>query len=251
MIAIKFPALHKALMKDVKDLDEDDPRRGIIVLNDNAIVFSNQFCLVCNLFDYFTIEAGIEADDEIEELKRILFFMDGQVFSKDFWNELTKFSHMKISNGSLYVENPKYSKDLHQKEFDVNFLEPLSKLTNLQNQGLGAQDTIAIPFGALKSIYDTLPSEFKTDIIVFEFTGQDMPVKFTFRKRKHFYGFLSSHYDAAQEGFKFETLSNFVSSIKDMLKALKEEEKKKVVAPPPFVENKVEEEKPSSQLNLV
>ena len=60
MITVKFPALNKALTKDVKDLTEDDPRRGIIVLNNNAIILNDTFCIVCDLFEYFTLEAGIE-----------------------------------------------------------------------------------------------------------------------------------------------------------------------------------------------
>ena len=71
MITIKFPALNKALTKDVKDLPDDDPRRGIIVLNNNAIILRNDFCLVCDLFEYFTIETGIEDEDEIKELEKI------------------------------------------------------------------------------------------------------------------------------------------------------------------------------------
>lgn len=251
MISIKFPALHNALAKNLKDLEEDDPRRGIIVLNNNAIVLRDSFCLVCNLYDFFTIEGGIEDDLELQELERVLFYMDGKVFSKDFWNELTKFLDMKINNGSLHIENPKYSKDLHGKELQVDMIEPLSLLTNIQKQAIMELSAVAIPFSALNDIYSVLKSDFKTDIIIFEFTGQDMPVKFTFRKRKHFYGFINPHYDAAQEGFKFEDLETFTQSFSEMLASLKEEAKSKTPPPPPIEQKETVEEQPENQLKLV
>lgn len=234
MITLKFPAINKALQKDLKDLNDDDARRGIIVLNNNAIVLRDGFCLVCDLKDYFTIECGIEDDYELKELDKIMFFMDGNVFSNEFWNELTKGSNMEIKNGSLFVENPKYSKDLHQKSIDIDFIEPLSKLTNLSNQKEDFVSSIAIHFGSLKTIYDCLPSEFKNDHIIFQFTGQDMPVAFTFRNRKHFYGYVKPNYDAAQEGFKFEYLNNYVESITDLLDGLKEDAKSALPPPPPL-----------------
>lgn len=254
MITVKFPALQKALTKDVKDLNEDDPRRGIIVINGCAIVLQDTFCLVCNLDEYFKIEAGIEDDFEIQELERILFYMDGKVFSKEFWLELTKGSNMKINNGSLYMENPKYSKDLHQKDIEIDFIEPLSALANTQKQAIQVLSAIAIPFGALNTIYGCLSADFKNDIIIFEFTGQDMPVKFTFRKRKHFYGFIRPHYDAAQEGFKFEDLETFTLGTAEFLAQLKDDAKSKVppvpTNPPDDVQDKMEKDR-SSQLKIV
>lgn len=249
MIVLQFPKINKALMTNTKDLPEDDPRHGIIVMDNRAIVLSNTFILVCNLYDYFTIEAGIEEPDEIEELERILFYMDRKVFGKDFWVELTKGSGMKIKEGALYLENPKYSKDLYEKDLKLDFLEPLNILSNLNNQGVGTVDSVAVPFGALKSIYDCLPSDFKTDFLVFEFTGQDMPVPFTFRKRKHFYGCLFPHYDAAVEGFKFEDLQEFVSNISGELEELKNKaiEESKAPPPPPVPEEK----KDPNQLEIV
>ncbi len=254
MITVKFPALQKALTKDTKDLNDDDPRRGIIVINGRAIVIQDAFCLVCNLDEYFRIEAGIEDEFEIQELERILFYMDGKVFSKEFWLELTKGANMKMNNGSLYLENPKYSKDLHQKDIDIptDFIEPLSALANLQKQAVQVLSAIAIPYGALKTIYDCLTSDFKTDLIIFEFTGQDMPVKFTFRKRKHFYGYFHPHFDAAQEGFKFEDLETFTLGTAEFLAQLKEDAKGKV--PPVPTEAKAGEEQkevPDNQLTIV
>ena len=87
MITVKFPRLNKALTKDVKDLPEDDPRRGILVVNNTAIVISDHFVLAIDLLDYFTLECGIEDEEEISEVKRILYWMDERCFSKEFWED--------------------------------------------------------------------------------------------------------------------------------------------------------------------
>lgn len=233
MITIQFPALHKALTKDVKDLPENDPRRGIIVLNNNAIILRNDFCLVCDLYEYFTVESGIEDEVEIKELEKILYFMDGKIFSPEFWTELTKGANMKMKEGHLFVENPKYAKDLHHKIIPIDLLEPLKKLWKVNEQPEELLSAIGIPFGALNIIYSCLSTDFKTDIIIFEFNRQDAPVKFTFRKRKHFYGYINPHYDAVQEGFRFDILDTFMKAISGYLQDLIEDAKKNVAPPPP------------------
>jgi len=251
MITVKFPALNKALTKDVKDLPDNDPRRGIIVLNNNAIVLQNTFCFVCNLREYFMMDAGIEDDYELEELDRILFFMDEKVFSNEFWSELTNGSNMKMKEGNLFIENLKYSKDLHHKEIPMNLIEPLKGLTKISKQPENVLSAVGIPFGALNKIYSVLPTDFKSDVIILEFGGQDLPVKFTFRKRKFFYGYIHPHYDAAQEGFRFESLDSFVDNIKDYLKNL--EDNIVVVPPPPGPPDKVQEkiEEDRAQLKII
>lgn len=251
MITVKFPALNKALSKDLKDLPENDPRRGVIILNNNAIVLRNDFCLVCNLYDYFTIECGIEDDFELEELQRIMFYMEEKIFSNEYWSELTKGANMKIENGVLFIENPKYSKDLYYKEVPVNLLEPLAALEKISIQPENLISAISIPFGPLNTIYSCLASEFKNDKIIFEFSSQEKAVKFTFKNRKHFYGYILPDYDAVQEGFRFDTLESFIGEVSDLIKDLKEAQKTSIQAPsPPVEESEEQEEENPSQLKI-
>jgi hypothetical protein len=233
MITVKFPALQKALDKDLKDLPENDPRRGIIVLNNNAIVIRNQFCFVCDLYEYFTVEEGIEDQLDLEELERILFFMDGKTFGIDFWKELTNGANMKMVEGNLFVDTPKYSKALHYKDIDIRLLEPLSALKKITYQEPAPIDCVAIPFGVLQQIYSCLAPSFKLDFIILEFNAQERPVKFTFKNRKHFYGYIMPHYDAAVEGFKFDNLETFFHSISGYHDQLVEEYNKTQVPPLP------------------
>lgn len=232
-LTLKFPKLEKALTKS-KDLSDNDPRKGIIVLNNNAIVINNDFCLVIDLMDYFTIDCNIEDEGEIKELKKIMFYMDHKVFTKEYWEELTKGAIMRMNGDAIYIETPKYAKDLHYKDMDINILFPLAMLKEVSKYNSGIVSSIALPFGALKQIYDILPSDFKADHIIYEFSDQTRPTKFTFRNRKHVYGYIIPHHDAAQEGFKFETLNAFVDDeyISEIIDGL-ETKKQKGLAPPP------------------
>lgn len=259
MITVKFPALNKALSKDLKDLNEDDPRRGVIVINNNAIVMRNNFCFVCNLYDYFTIECGIDDDHEIEELQKIMYYMEEKMFSNEYWSELTKGANMEIQEGHLFIENPKYSKDLYHKEISVNLIGLMIQLEKVCQQKEDLVSSIAIPFGALNTIYSCLSSEFKNDKIIFEFTSQDRPVKFTFKDRKHFYGFVMPDYDAAQEGFKFDIFESFIREAEELIKDLKEQAKINASAPPPPTSQDIandmvqaaDEEENDAQLKIV
>ena len=177
--------------------------------------------------------------------------MEGKVFSADFWKELTSGANMEIRNGSIFIENLKYSKNLHQKELDVNLIEPFEALRRLNKQAVNDLSIVAMPFGAFDKIFSVLKQSFKLDFIILEFTGQDMPVKFTFRNRKHFYGYIIPHYDAAQEGFLFEALDAFVLSINDELDSLLEEAKKNQLAPVPPVEVVKTEKVDPAQLTIV
>lgn len=251
MITLKFPGLHNALTKDTKDLDQDDPRKGVIVISGTAIVITDFYLIACNLRDYFQIEEGIESDDELAELDKLLYYMNEKCFSKEFWKELTSGSNMEIIEGSISLESPRYSKDLRYKELPVSFIEPLKKIAAVKMQAVKPLDCVAVPFGALERIFSVHKTSFKLDYIIFEFTTQDMPVKFTFRNRKHFYGIIKPHYDAAQEGFKFESMGDFADETAELLDELIEEEKSKVPPPPPPKKEEPKEEQPDNQLKLV
>lgn len=241
MITLQFPNLHKALVKS-KDLQDNDPRKGIIVISQNAIVFTDAFCLVVNLYDYFNIDCNITDDEDLEELEKILFFMDGKMFVEDYWKELTKGANMKVENGALSIENPKYEKDLHHRDFDVNLYQPLDTLTKVNSREDGLVTNISVPFVALKKIFDVLP-DFKTDDIVFTFATMNEPVKFTFKNRKHFFGYIQTNYGAASEAFKYEMFENFIND--PTVKILHKESKPAMAVPlPPTKEVQFTENEP-------
>lgn len=249
MITLKFPKIETALRKpnSLKDEPLDSPLRGIIVLNQKAMVFNSGWMIVVDLYDYFTLECGIEQDDHLDTLEGILMYMNGKVFSSDYWNELTKGANMKMKQGSLEVENPRFSKDLHYKTLDINIIEPLSNLTTAKDLVENMVPSVAINFGIINSIYKILPADFKNDDIIFQFASQDAYVKYTFRKRKHIYGYIKPNYQSAQEVYKFENLNNFVSDFQGYLEELKKDN----TPPPPPKKEEVKKEEVPNQLKII
>jgi len=254
MITLKFPKLETALQKAnaLKDEPLDSPLRGIIVLEQKAMVFNMGWMIVIDLYDYFTIECGIEHDDELNSLEGILMYMNGKIFSSDYWSELTKGANMQMKQGALEVENPRFSKDLHYKELNVNIIEPLSKLTKARTLEESMVGSIAINFGVLNSIYKILPADFKIDDIIFQFSSQNDYVKYTFRERKHIYGYIKPGYDAVQEGFRFTNMEFFVDNFQDYLSGLIADQTPPLPPPLPVKdETRKEDESDNNPLKLV
>jgi hypothetical protein len=231
MVTLKFPKLNSALVKPTKDMLDDDPRRGIIVLEGNAIVLAHEFCLVVNLYDHFTLDCNVSDDEELAEINRILYYMNGKIFNVEFWTELTKGAHMKMKDGYLYIETTRYVKNLHYKEVEFNMFEPLINIKRASEVQENLLSVVALPFGALNSIFETLKADFKNDYIIFEFGMQGQPVKFTFKNRKHFFGYILPNYDASQEGFRFDHLHYFIDD--EFVRNLIEDLKGKYAPPPP------------------
>lgn len=243
MITLAFPKLEKALSKKTKNLPEDTPQKGVIIVQGHAIVFTDQFCLVCDLKDYFMIDCNISDPAELEVLDAILRYMNFKVFSKEFWQELTQGAGMTIDRGSLHISNLKWSKDLHHEELDANLYHPLFSLLKTAEATKAAVGSIALPYGVLQTIYSTLASEFKNDDLILEFSSQDLPVRFTFNNRKHFFGYIIPNYDATQAGFLYEALNYFTKDTEFV--SLLEDEKKKMPPPPPSKNERVEEVHPN------
>ena len=227
MVTLKFPKINKALRKDLKDTPIYSAYRGVIILDSKAIVYRENYCLVVDLMDHFTIDCGINQEEDLKELEGIMMYMNGKVFSNEFWEELTKGAGMKMSNGNLFIQTPKYSKDLHYTfpEVDIKIIDALRELELARFRELNVVQSISLPFVALKEIYDTYPAFFKAEYILFEFCRQDVPVKFTFKGMKHFYGYIYPDYSSTQESFKFDNLDNFIDDHQEYIKELELESK--------------------------
>ena len=242
MLTIEFPKLNTALVKpkELQELNVDNPRRGVLVIERTAIIIQDDFVLCFDLYEHFTVAKGITDDQEKKDLEKILFFMNGKIFSNEFWKELVGGATMSLHNGNLKLESPKYSKDLHYKVVDVDFLEPIEELIRAKNKDTAPTPATSISFPILKILWDALPKGVREDNIIFEFTGIDSLARFTFGRNRYVYGFVRTDFATAAEGFKFEDLSFFVNS--DMFQFFKEDaqEKRKAKTPeamPHFEEN--------------
>lgn len=211
MITLKFPALHKALLKDTKELNENHIKKGIYVYSQRAFIMNEGIVLCYDLYEYFTLECGIEDPEEVKELKILLMFMEGKVYSFDFWAELTKGADMEIDGDKINISNPKYSKELVYKDFKTDVYPLISLLSKyVEFKGYETEE-IAIPFRYFKIINDISPADLKNDSIMFHFKSGDGIMMFTFHKRKYICGLITPHYDPITESFKYDLLHDIAA----------------------------------------
>lgn len=213
MLSLKFPPLEKLLAKDTTELDPDNPRNGVCVYNENAIIVQEQWLLMFNLSDYFINTMAYTSDKEIRDLAELMEFMHGKMFSSAFWKELTQTSFVSITHEGISLDGV-IRKDIHYKEkfFDDSELRmicmgmaectPTSKKVN------------AVNVAPLLSILGTLRPLVKNDTIVLRTVGEATPIQFTFDGNPWIYGVLFPEISVSSKNFMFDQLENFSRSFK-------------------------------------
>ena len=213
MVTLKFPALHNALQKSMHDVDPLDVKSGVYIYSNRAYILQDDFLLICNLYDYFTIEGGVETDEQLKGLNSVLSYLNGKVINKALWIELTKESVMKVDNGRLSLHSEGYVKDYKIFPSTVKATGMFNRVKTVIDKVPTAIQSLSLPMASFNFIYSTLKKTFNSEHIIFEFCGQANAVKFTFRKRKHIYGYIIPHYDSANEEFKFEDFNTICEEL--------------------------------------
>ena len=111
--------MQKLVSKDTAELEPDDPKKGVVVLSDHAIVVTSKSILFFNLKDYFIKSNDIDDQETLETLGTIMDFMHGHMFSPAFWEELTKGAIVSVEDETLQLDGA-VRKDLiySEKMFD-------------------------------------------------------------------------------------------------------------------------------------
>lgn len=247
MIQLQFPKINNALNKKLDDRGPGDPQRGVNVFNGVAIVVRDNFIVCIDLMEYFVMELNIEDEEEIKECKKILDYMNYKMFPNDMWAELIKAVNIEIDSGMITVSNPKYSKDLHYKDVDVEYHDFLRKLSLSFNRHSSPLEDVSLPLEAILTISRVL--DLKSEKMIFMFTGMDDPATFTFSKRKYVFGYITPDYHSANEHFKLSYYEAFINH-SDVMEFITEGSKKQSVIPAPPPPSKVEEKDDESQVKM-
>jgi hypothetical protein len=212
-ITISFPKLNEALRKDKKNV-KLFYEKGIVILNGIAFAISPTLILAVNLKEFFMIEHHIESSEELNELDIVLFYLEQKVFSPEYWKELIALSDMSVDKGKLVVDNPKYTKvleyDIEQNNFRV-LIDILLDFNSYQN----VDEQVSLKMADILSINKCYSKEFKSDIISFQAIENNY-VRFTFKDRKYFYGFINNRTDVTNDPFRFDTLREDLATLSDL-----------------------------------
>lgn len=205
MISLKFPPLEKFVSNDVSELNDEDPRKGVVVLNDHAIVLTTRSLVFFNLKDYFINKNSIQDQDILNDLGLIMDFMHGRMFSKAFWAELTKGAVVSVLDETLQLDGA-VRKDLiySSQTFDKGeILTYLSKSVSVKPVSVSRGALYVEP---LLFILSTFKSFVKNDSIAFEYAGVNTMVRFTFKENPWIFGLVSTDPLLSSQEFLFSDM---------------------------------------------
>jgi len=214
MISLKFPPLHKLLGKDIAELPEDSPKRGIAVLADHAIVVNERYLLFFNMKDYFIKQNGIDDEEIMEVLGSIMDFMHGRMFKKAFWEELTKGAIVSVEDNTLQLDGA-VRKDLIYSDQSFDSSEILEMLKRSANGEPMDVSRSAIYVEPLFDILNIMKGYVKKDSVAFEYMGVNTMVRFTFESNPWMFGLVSSDPMLTSKGFLFQRMGMLYQQVKE------------------------------------
>lgn len=208
MISLKFPSLEKLLSKQTAELDEDDPKKGICIRDGHAIIVTEQFILFFDLADYFVKTNNFIDNNVLNEMQRILDFMEGKMFSSIFWKELTSINQVGISSEGINL-NGAIQKDIYYREkiFDVSEITMLC--TTIKGSEPFNKSMNAIYIEPLLNLLTGLKPMVKTDTLVLRTVGENTQIQFTFDESPWIYGVISANAATNSKFFVFDSLQMF------------------------------------------
>lgn len=214
MISIKFPPLQKLVVKDTAELLETDPKRGVVVLSEHAIVVTEQSVVFFNLKTYFMKVNAIEDERIMSQLSEILDFMDGHMFSVPFWEELTKGAVITVDDNVLKLDGAIrkdliYKPKMFSSEDIVGILE-----NNIQREttSVPRSSFFLLPFFNMLSV---LKSFVKNDSIAMEYVGINTMIRFTFNDNPWIFGLISSDPMLNSKNFLFSSMALLLEEISE------------------------------------
>jgi len=218
MIHLQFPPIHKFLEKDTSSYEDNDPRKGVMVIEDHAVVMNKRSVVCFNLHDFFTLKEKKQTQEQIQHLNDILKFMNNKLFSSAFWDELTKGNVISIdsknADGKMHLEGAVKKDLIHDyKKFDLSpLLQILQK--NITKQNI-AVDNTSFYVNPISDLLSHFKKYVKGDTITLEHIGINTTIRFTFQDNPWIYGLIDSDNALNNKNFKFEHFSTFYSEIVD------------------------------------
>tara|TARA_A100000172_G_C3044260_1_gene111842 strand:+ start:22400 stop:23041 length:642 start_codon:yes stop_codon:yes gene_type:complete len=212
MLSLKFPPLEKLLDKNTGELEEFDPKRGICIFNGNAVVVNEQSVLFFDLESYFVNTNNYVDDQSLNNLKSILDFMEGKMFSAIFWKELTSLNIVSVSSEGLML-NGSIEKNVFYKEktFDETEIKLLAK--GLSDKEDYKKAINAMYMEPLYNIFTALKPMIKMDSIILRTIGENTQIQFTFNDNHWITGFIVNDGATASKNFLFDPLNEYLKDI--------------------------------------
>lgn len=211
MLSLKFPPLQNLLAKDTSELEPDDAKNGVCVKNNHAIIMMEQGILFFDLMDYFVVNHNFADDQSIQQLKNILDFMDGKMFSALFWKELTGTSIVTVNEEGLALDGM-IRKDIYYKEKFFDDTEIMMFCKTVITDTDYKKSFTSVYMEPLISVITNLKTMIKKDVVVLRTVGENTPIHFTFDSNPWIFGIFSTDPAINSKAFLFENIKGFAES---------------------------------------
>lgn len=207
----KLPQLQKVVSNN-KNLPDEEESKLIHVIDGFAYVY-NGILVGVDLREYVKKECSIDSPDDIQELDRILNYLNNKSFTKSYWTELTKEASVSFTIDGLEITNDHYTKLLvYSQVVSINTNMNILRL-ELERKSEPI-DEVAVYGSDIIRVIDVFKNEMKTDSFIFKFTGKANAIKFAGRSKGYIFGVISTNYDASEEMFdNFESMVDFTESV--------------------------------------
>lgn len=206
----KLPSIQSALNSN-KKANENDPRKLIHVFEGYAIV-SNDIIIVVDLRQHIKNELKIVNEDELAELTKIITWMNGKSFNKEFWSELTKevlFKDLLLESNEIEIEYSGFNKKIqylpNTGADNSHVLKLLKHNINREEVDMGRFAVNAEYFGLLNKCF---ASEMKSDNILLSLSGTGNGVKFSLARRDYIFGVIPESFEASMDMMAFDNNRN-------------------------------------------
>jgi len=213
MIQLAFPPVHKLVEKDQSSFEEGDPRKGVLVIENHAVVMTFNSLVCVDLEQYFTVKEKKNSMEDVENMNDIFKFMNNKLFGVGFWAELTKNAIMSVRDGKLHLEGM-VRKDLYNDYKEYTTKDLIRSLGNVIDQEPVGLRKVGLSCRGIYQLLKTFGTTVQKDSIALEFVGTSSACKFTFEKNPWIFGLLDQDPVFASQEFLYEDLNAFYSSLK-------------------------------------
>lgn len=220
----KFPALQQVVAQ-AKSLPIDNIKQYIYIHNGYAITF-NTPVLIVNLYEYVKRECDIEDEDELDELKEILSFLEGRAIPASVWKELTKVADVTFDpdNEELIFKKVEHKTSLILEENNIGleyFKKDIKKYIELLTSDIIAESSQAYSGPILTLMGNVFKNEIKSDSVLLTRCYGTSTVKFQLNNKDYIYGLFNINMEFQEQIHPLTSELNIGNLIDDLKQNLK------------------------------
>lgn len=197
----KLPALQNVVRKSNAS-SKEDIKQYIFINNGYAFTF-DQPVFIVNLREYVKTECNIEDEEDIEELDKILAFLEHKAIPSSAWKELTTESDVSLSpdEDEIIIEKVSHKMilDLEINNIGLPYFKPLiKKYINILKAQTTARESVTFNGNILGIMGSVFKKEIRSDAVRLFNCADSAAVKYIVNGKPYIVGIMNINEDVDQ-----------------------------------------------------